>query len=108
GLQESARATLESLGFLSIHYRVGDGTIGWPEAAPFDGIMVTAGAPDVPESLRDQLAEEGRLVIPVGDAHEQILTTVERRGEKTLEIPGIACRFVKLIGSEGWPDASPP
>jgi protein-L-isoaspartate(D-aspartate) O-methyltransferase len=105
-LQDAARAVLQSLGFSNVHYRVGDGSAGWREAAPFDRIMVTAGAPEVPRSLVDQLAAGGRLVVPVGDTNEQVLTTVERRGDRTLEIPGMFCRFVKLIGEEGWPETT--
>ncbi len=106
-LQDAARATLDMLGLRNVHYRVGDGTAGWPEAAPFDGIMVTAGAPFIPGPLVDQLADGGRLVIPVGDANEQTLTTVQRRGGRTIEMPGFPCRFVKLVGSHGWPDTPP-
>ncbi|MCL2330172.1 MAG: protein-L-isoaspartate(D-aspartate) O-methyltransferase [Phycisphaerae bacterium] len=101
-LQEAARVLLTSLGFSNVEYRVGDGCVGWPEAAPFNRIMVTAGAPAVPQALVDQLADGGRLIVPVGGADEQILTTVERRGERTIEIPGMRCRFVKLIGQGGW------
>jgi protein-L-isoaspartate(D-aspartate) O-methyltransferase len=103
-LQESARALLDSLGCTNVRYHVGDGSAGWPEAAPFDRIMVTAGAPEVPRSLLDQLVDGGRLVIPVGDLDEQVLLTIERRGDRTLEIPGIRCRFVKLIGEQAWPE----
>jgi protein-L-isoaspartate(D-aspartate) O-methyltransferase len=105
-LQDAARRTLESIDCVNVVYRVGDGSVGWPEEAPFDGIMVTAGAPGIPRTLVSQLAEGGRLVIPVGDANEQILTTVERRGNRIIEFPGIACRFVKLIGEQAWPETS--
>lgn len=104
-LQDAARAVLESLGIENVRYRIGDGTQGWPEAAPFDGIIVTAGAPKVPKPLVDQLGELGRLVIPVGRHDEQTLTTIVRRGDRTIEMPGFACRFVKLIGREGWSEA---
>ncbi len=102
-LQEQARRLLEELGFANVHWRVGDGTLGWPEEAPFDRIMVTAGAPGVPPPLVEQLAEEGRLVVPVGGESEQLLTVVRRRGGRIHERRGLACRFVRLIGQAGWP-----
>ncbi len=103
-LQQAARRLLESINCTNVRYRIGDGSVGWSQEAPFDRIMVTAGAPQVPPALLDQLADGGRLVIPVGDGNEQILTTIERRGDRTLEVPGIACRFVKLIGQQAWPE----
>lgn len=102
GLQIAARELLASLGFENVRYQVGDGTQGWPAAAPFDGIMVTAGAPEVPKALVEQLVDGGRMVIPVGDLDEQTLTTIVRRGGRTIEMPGFTCRFVKLIGEQGW------
>jgi len=102
-LQEQARRLLEELGCANVHWRVGDGTLGWPEAAPFDRIMVTAGAPGVPPPLVEQLAEGGRLVIPVGGESEQLLTVVQRCGGRIHERRGLACRFVRLIGQAGWP-----
>ncbi|NLX20612.1 MAG: protein-L-isoaspartate(D-aspartate) O-methyltransferase [Phycisphaerae bacterium] len=101
-LQNSARALLASLGITNVSYRTGDGSLGWPEQAPFDRIIVTAGAPEVPPSLTAQLTDSGRLVIPVGGRDEQILTIVERTGPHTREVPRFACRFVKLIGREAW------
>ncbi|MEP0841402.1 MAG: protein-L-isoaspartate(D-aspartate) O-methyltransferase [Phycisphaerae bacterium] len=102
-LQRAARETLALLGVLNVAYRVGDGTLGWPEAAPFDGIIVAAAAPRVPPSLVRQLRDGGRLVIPVGPEDHQTLTIVERVGDTIREWPQFACRFVKLIGQEGWP-----
>ncbi len=83
--------------------RLGDGTIGWIEYAPFDGIIVTAGSPSIPENLKKQLAVGGRLVIPVGDRHSQVLKILIKTGEDTFReenIPHFA--FVPLIGREGW------
>jgi len=106
-LQEAARSRLTSLGITNVIYRIGDGTVGWPQFAPFDRIMVTAGAPEVPPSLTCQLTDGGRIAIPVGDQGEQILTVVERRGDKMHETPRFACRFVRLIGREAWQGDQP-
>ena len=70
--------------------------------APYDGILVTAGAPSVPAMLVDQLVDGGRLLIPVGKEREQTLVRVERRGSRTIEKTMLGCRFVKLIGQDGW------
>jgi protein-L-isoaspartate(D-aspartate) O-methyltransferase len=103
-LADSARARLEALGYRNVHVRCGDGTKGWPEEAPFDAIAVTAGAPFVPRSLREQLAIGGRLVIPVGDAGVQHLMRIRRTGGEAYEEEDLgAVRFVPLIGEEGWP-----
>lgn len=101
-LQERARATLDQLDYRNIHYRIGDGTLGWPEAAPFHGIVVTAGSPQIPQTLVDQLADGGRLVIPVGGESDQTLTIVQRTGEQIKTYAQFGCRFVKLIGDKGW------
>jgi len=102
-LSEKARSTLADLGYGNVRYRVGDGTLGWREEAPFDRIIVTAGAPSVPESLKGQLAEAGRLVIPVGGGHGQDLLIITREGDDFRTEKGTGCIFVKLIGEEGWP-----
>ena len=101
-LASRAKALLDSLGYKNLQIRVGDGTLGWPEEMPFDGIIVTAGAPKVPRPLTEQLALGGRLVIPVGDVWSQTLTCV-RKTESGLkfEYHG-GCRFVRLIGKYGW------
>lgn len=101
-LSQAAESLLNDLGITNVSYRIGDGSLGWIEAAPFDRIVVTAGAPSVPRSLRDQLANGGRLVIPVGDQESQVLTVIEREGAALRESPRFGCRFVKLIGQEGW------
>jgi len=103
GLGEAARERLAELGYDNVHVRVGDGTLGWPEAAPFDAILVAAGGPDPPPSLMDQLAPGGRLVIPVGDTpREQRLVCIERRGDRFVRSDLGAVRFVPLVGEEGW------
>ncbi|MBN1283473.1 MAG: protein-L-isoaspartate(D-aspartate) O-methyltransferase [Proteobacteria bacterium] len=97
-----ARKVLYRLGYENIKLRIGDGTLGWPEEAPFDGIIVTAGAPVVPEALMAQLSDGGRLVIPVGGEEMQRLDVITRRGDGFDTRSVTACRFVKLIGREGW------
>ena len=101
-LARQAKAVLDQLGIENVSVKVMDGTLGWRAQAPFDAILVTAGAPDVPEPLVDQLADGGRLVVPVGPRETQVLKIVERRGERTFahELKG-AC-FVPLIGRHGW------
>ena len=97
-----AERVLASLGYTNIKTRVGDGTLGWPEEMPFDGIMVTAGAPEVPRPLTEQLALGGRLVIPVGDQYSQTLTCVRKTKDGLkFEYHG-GCRFVRLVGQHGW------
>jgi protein-L-isoaspartate(D-aspartate) O-methyltransferase len=102
-LMGAAREVLETLGVANVHYLVGDGTLGWEEHAPFDRILVTAGAPDVPGPLKEQLAPEGgRMVIPVGDTDVQELVAVTRLGNEWTTEPLLGCRFVPLVGDEGW------
>ncbi len=100
-----ARKALDSLGLLNVNLKIGDGTDGWEEEAPFDAIIVTAGAPDVPRKLLDQLNVGGRLVLPVGSQAEQVLLRLTKEADGTVrreEFTG--CRFVKLIGKYGWSD----
>jgi protein-L-isoaspartate(D-aspartate) O-methyltransferase len=101
-LAEKAKKKFDDLGYKNIEVIVGDGTLGLPEKAPFNGIMVTAGAPSIPKTLTDQLAEGGRLVIPVGERFMQILTIVTKRGRKLDIEESIACVFVPLVGKYGW------
>jgi protein-L-isoaspartate(D-aspartate) O-methyltransferase len=98
-----AQRILDELGYPNIHFHVGDGTLGWPDAAPFDAVIVTAGGPIVPQDLRDQLhPEHGRLVIPVGTRMQQeLLRFVRRHGEWIRESLGPVA-FVPLIGEQGW------
>jgi protein-L-isoaspartate(D-aspartate) O-methyltransferase len=96
------RKLFDKLG-IRVNTKCGDGTIGWEEYSPFDGIIVTAGSPSIPGSLKEQLAISGRLVIPVGSKRSQTLKVVQRLDEKNYdieEIPEFA--FVPLIGREGW------
>lgn len=104
GLADMASAVLDDLGYHNVHVKLGDGTLGWPEEAPFDGIVVTAGGPDVPDTLQHQLNIGGRLVIPVGTSSwYQELVRVTRVSETEFETEGlIPVRFVPLIGEEGW------
>jgi protein-L-isoaspartate(D-aspartate) O-methyltransferase len=97
-----ARQLLYELGYYNAEIKIFDGTFGWPEEAPFDAIIVTAGAPEIPQPLLDQLAIGGRLVIPIGDAYVQdlIRMTKTEEGVKKEDLGG--CRFVKLIGRYGW------
>jgi protein-L-isoaspartate(D-aspartate) O-methyltransferase len=100
-----ARSLLESLGYFRVVVRVGDGTYGWREESPFDAIIVTAGAPQIPATLLEQLTTGGRLVMPVGDRHNQILTRIIRLSENAGDIKKedlVECRFVDLIGTYGW------
>jgi protein-L-isoaspartate(D-aspartate) O-methyltransferase len=97
-----ARKVLYRQGYRNIMLRIGDGTLGWPEEAPYDGIMVTAGAPVVPAELKGQLADGGRLVIPVGGEEVQRLDVITRLGDEYAVRSVTACRFVKLIGRQGW------
>lgn len=101
-LATRARALLEALGYLNVWVRVGNGTLGWPDEAPFDRILVAAGGPSVPPPLFDQLADGGRMVLPIGDAAGQTLTLVERvSGEMRTRAFG-ECTFVKLVGKYAW------
>ena len=104
-LAAGARARLEALGYGDrVTVTTGDGTLGMADGAPWDGILVAAAAPEVPEALRDQLGDGRRLVIPVGSRREQQLLVVERHGREWLERSDGACVFVPLIGAEGWRD----
>ena len=101
-LSDRARGILDGLGFSNIHYRIGDGTLGLPGDAPFDRAIVTAAAPRIPQPIFDQLVEGGTLVIPLGDETTQHLTAVRKVDGRPVLREGCACRFVPLIGREGW------
>lgn len=101
-LSHRARRVLYDLSLVHFTLRIGDGTLGWPEAAPFDAIIVTAGGPEIPPAYLDQLADGGRLVIPVGGTESQSLVRVTRSGTRYVREPLTDCRFVKLVGAYGW------
>jgi len=103
-LADAARSRLAALGLTNVTVFVGDGTAGHPEEAPYDRILVTAGAPRVPGALESQLAAGGRLVIPVGTAWHQDLQILERTEEGFRSETGDACIFVPLVGRDGWPE----
>ena len=103
-LSIEAQKNISGLEMNNVCFKVGDGTLGWNQEAPFDCILVTAGCPVVPETLVEQLAENGRLVIPVGDRFSQTLKRLTKNKEKLKTENFTACRFVDLIGQYGWPD----
>ncbi|MCS5621155.1 MAG: protein-L-isoaspartate(D-aspartate) O-methyltransferase [Nitrospinaceae bacterium] len=102
-LSRKAQEILEGLNYMSIVFKMFDGTYGWPDQAPFDAILVTASAKEIPESLVKQLGEGGRLVAPTGDAHEQKLVVLTKNGSRVSRRELGACKFVPLIGKYGWP-----
>ncbi len=105
-LAEAARERLAGLGFATVHVTCGDGSLGWPEHAPYDAIAVAAGGPRAPSALLEQLAIGGRLVMPVGkQASSQALVRFTRKGEGQFEEERLAdVRFVPLIGEQAWSD----
>jgi protein-L-isoaspartate(D-aspartate) O-methyltransferase len=104
GLALAARERLARLGgYDNVHVHAGDGTLGLPELAPFDAILVAAGAPEIPPPLVAQLAEGGRIVVPVGGANEQQLVRGRKVGGELRSVALYYCRFVPLVGRHGWP-----
>jgi protein-L-isoaspartate(D-aspartate) O-methyltransferase len=102
-LATQAEARLAELGLANVTLQIGDGSLGWPLQAPFDAVIVTAGAPRIPDALKDQMSPEGgRLVIPIGDRALQELIRFERRGNEYRAEALLACRFVPLLGAQGW------
>jgi protein-L-isoaspartate(D-aspartate) O-methyltransferase len=101
-LSTKAQRILDDLGYFNVVLKVGDGSLGLKEEAPFDAIMVTAGSPDVPQPLVDQLAMGGRLVVPVGDRYTQSLIKIVRAKEGITKTDLGGCRFVNLLGTHGW------
>lgn len=103
-LTKRAKKIIQKLNIKNIHFKVGDGTLGWKEQAPFDGIIVTAGAPSLPETLMEQLDTGGKIVIPVGNRISQSLTKIIK-GENIIEKRDICgCTFVPLLGEQAWND----
>ena len=102
-LAEAAQKTLERLGYRNAKIVTGDGSLGLAEAAPFDAIIVSAAAPRIPQALMDQLAVGGRLLIPVGEADQQVLQLVQRNADGSISVRTLeGCRFVPLIGEQGF------
>jgi protein-L-isoaspartate(D-aspartate) O-methyltransferase len=101
-LADRARAVLDRLGYRTVAMKVYDGTYGWKEMAPFDAIVVTAGSPDIPAPLLEQLKVGGRLVIPVGERYGQQLTKMVKTAEGVVTEKSVPCVFVPLIGNHGW------
>ncbi len=102
-LTTQAAQSLAAVNADNVTLRTGDGTLGWPEKAPFDGIICGAAAPQVPKPWLDQLADGGRIVLPVGGHNSQIIQVIEKHGSGIRKRELCAVRFVKLIGQEGWP-----
>lgn len=101
-LAKKARRILKQLGLTNVHVHIGDGSLGWPPAAPYDGILVAAAAPDVPQPLLEQLSDGGRLVIPVGGRGFQELQLWKRKGDAYRQERNISVSFVPLRGEYGW------
>jgi len=102
-LADSAQKRLFELQYNNVKVYKGDGTLGWPQESPFDAIIVTAGAPSTPSALLEQLSTGGRLVVPIGDRRSQMLNIHTKRSDKEFgTTTSTACRFVDLIGEQGW------
>jgi protein-L-isoaspartate(D-aspartate) O-methyltransferase len=102
GLAQKAEGILNELGYTNIRIKVGDGTLGWKEAAPFDRIIVTAASPRIPLPLTEQLKDPGRLVLPLGETFSQALTVVEKKNGQVESVKICGCVFVPLVGKYGW------
>ena len=99
-----AVARMKALGYTNVHLSTANGSLGWPEHAPYDAILVTAAAPEIPEPLLTQLADGGRLVLPIGPPQAQMLIEVEKRHGTLHRREVTSCVFVPLVGTHGWPD----
>lgn len=102
-LLDRARTVLAQANVRNVSLSLGDGTLGWREYSPYDAIIVSAGAPSIPPALESQLADGGRLLIPIGDKEEQMLTLFRKQGERLERRDIVPVRFVPLIGAGGWP-----
>ena len=102
-LSRKAQNILESLNYMNIVFKMFDGTYGWPDQAPFDAILITASAPEIPGSLVKQLGDGGRLVAPIGEADKQKLVVLTKNGDRVSRRDLGDCKFVPLIGKYGWP-----
>ncbi len=101
-LLEGARAIIQQIGARNVSLLLGDGTLGWRQYAPYDAILVSAAAPDIPAAYVEQLAEGGRLLVPLGDREEQILYLIVKRGDAMERTEIAPVRFVPLVGKHGW------
>jgi len=101
-LSEKTQVTLHQLGLNNVAYAIRDGTLGWPEHAPYQRIIVTAGAPNIPGPLLDQVQIGGKMILPIGNHKAQQLVLIEKKDNRFVEFPLIGCRFVRLIGQHGW------
>jgi protein-L-isoaspartate(D-aspartate) O-methyltransferase len=101
-LAKNAEAVLRELGYTKVKIKVDDGTLGWEEMAPFDRIIITAASPRIPLPLTEQLKENGKLVLPLGESFSQVLTLVEKKKGKLESIGICGCVFVPLVGKYGW------
>jgi len=101
-LAETARSILQRLGYANVHVVQGDGSRGLPDQAPFDKILVAAAAPRIPEMLIEQLADGGKMIVPVGTRQEQQLQLIRKTGDQVTVTPRDLCRFVPLVGEQGW------
>jgi len=102
GLAKKAQGEFKELGYANINIKVGDGTLGWPEEAPFDRIIITAASPRIPLPLIEQLKENGKLILPLGESFSQVLTLVEKKKDKLDSVQVCGCVFVPLVGKYGW------
>jgi protein-L-isoaspartate(D-aspartate) O-methyltransferase len=101
-LADQARRTLADFGIANVQVVTGDGTLGWPNEAPYQRVLITAAAPHVPPPIVEQLSDGGRIVAPLGDRMAQYLTSIEKQGDQLRQVRGLAVRFVPLVGDEGW------
>ncbi len=107
-LAQQARKVLQELGYLNVEVHIGDGSLGWPEGGPYQGILVTAAAPEPPAPLLDQLADGGKIVLPVGSRHYQELQVWERNGGNYVRESITPVSFVPLRGQYGWSEEQWP